>query len=48
MYPTLVDCRVRGVEGDYYLHQYRSGDEFILESLQAQILQSCTGEHDVK
>ncbi len=48
MYPILVDCRVRGAEGDYYLHRYRTGDEFVLDSLQAQILQACTGEHDVE
>lgn len=48
MYPILSDCRVRGVEGDYYLYQYKEGDEFVLDSLQAEILRECTGEHDVQ
>ncbi len=48
MYPKLVDCLVRGAEGDFYLHQYQTGDEFVLDSLQAQILHACNGERDIQ
>lgn len=43
MYPRLIDCRVRGSSGDYYLHQFLSGSEFVLNELQAQILNTCNG-----
>ena len=47
MYPILKECRVKGVEDDFYLQQYKNGSEFILESLHAQILWQCNGEHTI-
>lgn len=44
MYPVLKNCRVRGTEDDYYLHQYLTGEEYELDSLQAKILLNCTGD----
>lgn len=48
MYPVLRNCRVRGTEDEYYLHQYLTGEEYELDSLQARILHNCTGEHEIQ
>lgn len=47
MYPQLFNCRVRGAEGDFYLHQYRLGQEFVLEPLHAQVLLGCNGSSSI-
>lgn len=48
MYPRLIDCRVRGDEGDFYLHQYRDGREFALEPIHAKILLHCNGATSIE
>lgn len=48
MYPRLQNCRVRGAEKDFYLHQYLNGSEFVLETLHAQILARCNGANSIE
>lgn len=48
MYPILKDCLVRGIGNDYYLQNYKTGVEYKLEEIPAQILWHCTGEYDIK
>jgi len=43
MYPTLRNCRVRGEEGDFYLQNFKTGAEIVLDSMQAQVLHNCDG-----
>jgi len=47
MYPVLNNCRVRGVDGDFFLHQFKKGEEFSLEKLHAEILWHCNGEYSL-
>ena len=48
MYPVLKNCRVRGTEDEYYLHQYFTGEEYELDSLPAKILHECAGKRQIQ
>ena len=47
MYPLLKNCRVRGVEGDFFLHQFKKNEEFSLEKIHAEILWNCDGSQSL-
>jgi len=47
MYPLLKNCRVRGVEGDFFLHQFKKNEEFALEKIHAEILWNCDGSQSL-
>ncbi len=43
MFPALNNCRVRGCKDDFYLQNYKTGEEFVLDSVQANVLYECNG-----
>ncbi len=47
MYPCLNDSRVRGADGDFFLHQFKLGQEFALDQLQANLLWHCNGSNTI-
>lgn len=46
-YPVLINCCVRGASGDIYLHNFKTGKEYSIEKLHANILNMCNGLHSL-
>jgi radical SAM protein with 4Fe4S-binding SPASM domain len=43
MYPYLLNSKVRGCSNDFFIQNTKSGDEFSLDDIQADILMHCDG-----
>lgn len=46
-FPLLTNSRVRGEFNNYFLQNTRTGEEFVLDNLQAKVLWNCNGEKTV-